>query len=449
MRGMGQPAGGDGVVRGAQLRLAASGNAVARPSGRDGAGLSRRAVLAAAVGATCGVSGASARTAAPITLGRGVNLWPWFSLTREYPAPRIDYAWPPYEMGRPVPRGRDLARLRAAGFDFVRIPADPGPLLAFDGGRRAALLDDISAAAASAVAEGLSTVVCLLPNTATHHYTPDFMIGSPQAPGFPAYLDVVDALAARLGTLDSTRVAFEPVNEPPQPCGSVVWRSVQEILLGAARVAAPRLALVASGACGSAIAGLDALDPAPLLALGPVLFTFHFYEPFLFTHQGAPWMTEPVYRALNAVPWPASAGSLARTLDAVRRQMDHDAATPAAAKAEAYRTTERALAEYFAAEPDIGFIRTHMEPARSWAARHGIPADQVVLGEFGALPSTGRIVAAAAADRARYLRDVRETAETMGFPWCLWALFDVMGIMDDTTHALDPDMLRALGLTVG
>lgn len=408
--------------------------------------ISRRAVLAAA--AACGLPGGrAAGAAAPLALRRGISLWPWFSLTTEYPAPRTDYAWPPYQAGRPVPRARDLARLRAAGFDFVRIPADPGPLLAFEGARRSALLDDLLAGVRSALAAGLSAVVSLLPNTATHHYTPDFMVGSPGAPGFPDYLDLVDALAARLGGLDPARVAFEPVNEPPQPCGSRDWRAVQDVLLGAARAAAPALTLVATGACGSSIAGLDAIDPAPVLALGPALFTFHFYEPFLFTHQGAPWMTEPVYRALNGVPWPAAAGSLDRTLAAVRRRMADDAATPDAAKADAYRTTERVLAEYFAAKPDVGFVRLHLEPARAWAERHGVPASRVLLGEFGALATTGRYVASGAADRARYVRDVRQTAEALGFPWCFWNLFDGMGLMDDATHALDPAILRALGLS--
>ena len=48
------------------------------------------------------------------------------------------------------------------------------------------------------------------------------------------------------------------------------------------------------------------------------LYTFHFYEPYVFSHQGAPWMTgEPMYRYLNAVPWPSAAGSQQATLAAV------------------------------------------------------------------------------------------------------------------------------------
>ncbi len=79
---------------------------------------------------------------------------------------------------------------------------------------------------------------------------------------------------------------------------------MQVELLRTARAAAPQLTLVASGACGSMIAGLEALDPARL-GDANLIYTFHFYEPYVFSHQGAPWMTsEPMYRYLNAVPWP-------------------------------------------------------------------------------------------------------------------------------------------------
>ena len=410
--------------------------------------LSRRAVVGGALAATWAGIGrpAAARAAEPLVLHRGVNTWPWFSLTREYPAPRTDYAWPPFQEGRPIPSTGDLARLRRAGFDFIRLPLDPGPFLAFTGARRRALLDDLTAAVTEAVAADLSVVVTLLLNTATHYWTPARMVASPEAPAFAAYRDLVGDIATRLDLCAVDRIALEPVNEPPQPSGSPDWVAVQSDLLATARSASPGLSLVASGAFGSSIAGLTALDPRPVLALGRMLFTFHFYEPFLFTHQGAPWMTEAIYRWLNGVPWPASAGSLDRTLAAVRRRMAQDAITPEAAKRSVYRETEQALAVYFDAEPDARFVATHLAPVDAWANLHGIPLRHVLLGEFGALRTDARYTAAAAPDRARYVRDVRVTAEGLGLPWAFWNLFDGMGIMDDATKAFDPAIMRALGL---
>ncbi|KQT19868.1 glycosyl hydrolase family 5 [Methylobacterium sp. Leaf399] len=379
-------------------------------------------------------------------LRRGINVWPWFSLTKEYPAPRTDYAWPPYQDQRPVPRAADLRRLRTAGFDFLRIPVDPGPFLAFGQPQRGALLGLLTDAVTRSLDADLSVVVNLQINEATHHFTSSRLIAGTQAPDFAGYGALVGEVAGALARIGGGRVALEPVNEPPQGCGSAAWDGVQLALLRRARAAAPGLPLVATGACGGMIPGLEALDPAPILALAPVFFTFHYYEPYLFSHQGAPWMREPVYRALNAVPWPASAGSLEATLAAVRRRMAADTVLSATAKANAYAETERVLTQYFDARPDRPFVDHAMARVSAYARRHAIPPEHIVLGEFGALRSDARYVAAPAPDRARYIRDVRTSAEAAGFPWAFWNLFDGMGLIDDTTRVFDRAIADALGV---
>lgn len=407
--------------------------------------VSRRTVICAAAAVLAAAPLAPAR-AAPILLQRGINAWPWFSLTREFPPPRTGYAWPPFQSGRPVPRAADLSRLRQAGFDFIRLPVDPGPFLAFDGARREILLGTLDAAVDMALDAGLAVVVNVQANAATHFWTPARFYASTDAPAFPAYRDLVAALAQRLASRDRTRLALEPVNEPPQACGAAAWGLVQDELFAAVRRAAPGLTYVASGACGGMVPGLQTLDPRRRLDKGPVLFTFHFYEPYLFTHQGAPWMREPVYRALNAVPWPASEGTLAKTLAAVRRRMAADTETGEDEKASAYRETERVLGVYFAADPAKPFVEHAFAAVDAWRKSNGLASGAVLLGEFGALRTDSRYLAAGAADRARYVRDVREAAEAFGFPWAFWNLFDGFGLMDEGSRRLDPALLAALGL---
>jgi hypothetical protein len=410
--------------------------------------LTRRGMIGGAAAVLgCGVGGRSA-TAADLVLRRGINTWPWFSLTMEYPAPRTDYAWPPFQPARAVPRLVDLVRLRQAGFDFIRLPVDPGPFLSFAGTQRTMLLHSLYDAVAEALSAGLAVIVNLQSNDATHYWVSRRMIGSRSAERFGAYRQLVTDVARGLAGLRSAKVALEPVNEPPQSCRSSEWTDVQLDLQSAARAAANDLLLVATGSCGSMIQGLEQLDPRPIQALLPVVYTFQYYVPYLFSHQGAPWMTEPIYRSLNAVPWPASAGSLEATLAAVRRRMNEDKATSLEAKRSAYRETVRVLTEYFAAQPDRPFVEQGFRRVSAWAQRYGIPAGQILLGEFGALRSDARYVAAGAADRARYVRDVRRTAEASGFAWAFWNLFDGMGIMDDVTRAFDPSIVDALGLTL-
>ena len=405
----------------------------------------RRGVVAG-LGALAMPSIVRAETRAP-RLRRGMNLWPWFSLTREFPAPRTDYDWPPFQPDRAIPVRGDLAVLRSVGIDFVRLPVDPGPLLAFSGAQRERLFADILGAIELANDEALTVIVNLHPNGATHHYNPRNLVGDVTAPLFTRYLGLVRDIAARLGKLDPARVAFEPINEPPQSCGAADWGVMQSELLRTARAAAPNLTLVATGACGGMIAGLEALDPTRL-ADPNVIYTFHFYEPYVFSHQGAPWMSgEPIYRYLNAVPWPASAGAKQKTLAAVAARMAADAKTPAAEKREIAATIDRVLDEYFNANPDKRFIERYFARVTGWADRHRVARERVLLGEFGALRSDERYVAAPAADRARYIRDIREVCEAAGMPWAFWNLFDGMGLtIDDWSRALDPAIVTALGL---
>ncbi|MBZ9681889.1 MULTISPECIES: glycoside hydrolase family 5 protein [unclassified Mesorhizobium] len=410
--------------------------------------LLRTALSTALVPATAALSSASPALAATgeWRFRRGVNAWPWFALTREFPAPRTDYDWPPFQSQRPVPTPDDLRRLRRTGLDFVRLPVDPGPFLAADAATRAKLLAMLDDAVAAVIDADLGIIVNVQANGATHYWNPDRMVSSTAAPEFEAYRALVGTLAGRLQRFPSGMVALEPVNEPPQSCSSNVWSNVQAALLTAARASSQTLPLVVTGGCGSMVSGLAALDPEPLVAFEPILFTFHFYEPYLFSHQGAPWMREPVYRALNNVPWPASAGSLERTLASVRARMAGDTETSEADKQAAYAETERVLKVYFDARPDRWFVDKYIGQARDWADSHGIAPTRVIMGEFGALRTDARYVAAPNPDRARYIADVRQSAEASGFPWAFWDLFDGMGMMNDKTRSLDPAMVDALGL---
>src|SRR3954447_2842414 len=77
---------------------------------------------------------------AKTALRRGINVWPWFALTREFPPPSRAYGWPSFQSDRPRPSPADLAALYHVGFDFVRLPIDPGPFLAADRNQRRQLL---------------------------------------------------------------------------------------------------------------------------------------------------------------------------------------------------------------------------------------------------------------------------------------------------------------------
>ena len=444
---------------------------------------SRRSVLrwgAAAVSLSlplCDGTAQAAASTAPPRFSRGINAWPWFVMPIADPPAGQPYTeWPPYDPRRPIPTRADLAALSAAGFDFIRLAVDPAPFLntqevpASDQFER--LLDLLLGAIRKASAAGLGVIVNVQPG-GSPRWAPDLLYGRNADPATSsAFVRFIATLARRLDELSMPRLALEPVNEPSQDStttdGAADWDRKQMTLLSAARSQTKTLALVATGASGSGPRGLQAVDPEPLLArFDPLLFTFHFYEPYLFSHQGAPWAatgSQLHYRWLNDVPWPAATGSLKATLAAVKARMAADPLTTSEQKATAYTQITRVMTDYFDGNVDRHYVNAFFDGISDWAARHGVGSERIVVGEFGALKSTtdrldtwdappqsvtgGPYVAARAADRLRYLHDVRVAAEDHGFGWAMWTLFNPgMGLIaSDTRHSLDPDVLAALGL---
>ena len=107
---------------------------------------------------------AGAAQAEPISLTRGVNtgLWvEWRSMDELLADPSYLDIYP--DVRRDVTPAM-YESLAAQGFDFVRMPIDPGPLLAFGpGARRDQMITGMRIAAETAVEAGLKVVVDLHP----------------------------------------------------------------------------------------------------------------------------------------------------------------------------------------------------------------------------------------------------------------------------------------------
>ena len=333
---------------------------------------------------------------------------------------------------RHVPGGR-LAELRPSGFDFVRLPIEPGPLLALGpGDRRRALLEQVVETVGLLHAAGLAVIVDLhLVSRPGEPYGTEAVLA--EAHHFAVYLDLVDAMGRVLDGLDPARTAFEPMNEPNHDCDAVangdaiLWPPLLERLHATARSAAPDLPIVLTGACWGHAQGLAALDPA-LIEDENVIWTFHSYEPFIFTHQSAEWITA-AERYLQDVPYPPS-----RLDDRTIDRLSREAASRARGAHDRHDFRYR-LDAYRAAGDAVA--RAPIDLAAAWADRHGIPRNRLLMGEFGAMPG----------DRLALLEDKRRAAEAHGIPWAVWSWGDAMAItLDGPERLLDPAVCGALGL---
>jgi endoglucanase len=385
--------------------------------------------------------------AAAAEFKRGASLVEFFSFPAQVPAgPRSVYADPPFPPVAAAAAGFDFPSLRRMGFDHMRVPVDVGPLLLGDARRRGALMREIRALLAILHRNGLGAIVTLLPPSLNGMSAATFLDGI-DGPNFQAYVRAAEAIAAELAVLRSGPLALEPMNEPQQDCraqSGTDWTEHQEVLIRRIRRVAPELDLFLTGGCWSKIEGIVLLD-SELLRDPRNLVSVHFYEPFLFTHQGSDW-TMPFMPGVAGLPYPAAAGRLADALAASRDRFR--TVELKVDRRQAWHDAEAAIRWYFQENAGADAIRRAMQPLEDWRRRHGIAAARIVFTEFGAMRQESGTREIDHGSRARWLGDVSRTVAEHGWGWTVWVLRDgPFGLYADA-QAVRPDgrLLHALGL---
>lgn len=100
------------------------------------------------------------------------------------------------------------------------------------------------------------------------------------------FLNLWKEIATRFGK-NSDRVAFEPLNEVVLESVADAWNDLLARYIKMIREVAPNSWIVAGGVCYNSVLTV------PLLKLpkdDKLVYNFHCYEPFPFTHQGAYWV---------------------------------------------------------------------------------------------------------------------------------------------------------------
>lgn len=226
------------------------------------------------------------------------------------------------------------------------------------------------------------------------------------------------ALAGHYANTDPERVFFEVLNEP-EFTDTQLWDAVQTRAIAAIRLAAPHHTIVATASHWSGLTDLLTLAP---VSDSNVIYTFHDYEPFAFTHQGATWtMTE--VRPLRRVPYPSSPDAIAPNLSQEQQLID-----------------QHWINSYGLDRWDAARIRSEVSFAGKWAALHHVP---VYCGEFGVYQPY-----ADPAMRAAWLRDTRTALEEQGIGWAVWDYQGSFAVVTKENGKVNPipAIAEALGL---
>ena len=215
---------------------------------------------------------------------RGVNLGGWLSQC-DYSAARMDG----------FITERDFAQIAAWGFDHVRLPVDYNVIQRPDGTMIEEGLRRIDRAVSWAEAHDLRLVLDLHKTQGFSFDAGEHEAGFFESEVYQSYFYAVwDCLAARYGSKPE-RVMFDLLNEVTEERYLPAWKRISRECVRRIRQSAPDTLILLGSFQWNSARTLPALD-APYD--DHVIYNFHFYEPHVFTHQGAYW--EAPYRDVSA-----------------------------------------------------------------------------------------------------------------------------------------------------
>ena len=184
----------------------------------------------------------------------------------------------------------------------------------------------------------------------------------------------------------SDHLVFELYNEPHVRQTDAKWNELAARVMGTIRQSNPyRTVMIGSTVWNTAgaLSGLRLPNDANLIV------TIHNYEPFYFTHQGAPWLSPPMPTGVSCCS--------------------------------AQQRSE---------------ISAPLDIAKAWSEANRYP---IYVGEFGAY-SAGDLPS-----RVAFTRYSRDQMEARGMSWGYWEMTAPdFGIYDKTTHAWRPELFEAL-----
>ncbi len=181
----------------------------------------------------------------------------------------------------------DFRRIAGWGLDHVRLPVDYIHLQHRDLSWRTKGFATLQNAVDWAGRNGLNLVLDLHKAAGFSFDDSDGEAGFFESEALQErFYELWEELAGRFGSL-SDRVAFELLNEVTSRSYMDAWNRIARECIRRIRRIAPDVKVLIGGSGNNSVYSLEALDPP---ADGNVVYNFHFYHPFPFTHQGAHWV---------------------------------------------------------------------------------------------------------------------------------------------------------------
>ncbi len=213
---------------------------------------------------------------------------------------------------------------------------------------------------------------------------------------------------------------YEIMNEP-NGITTALWGKIQQTSIDAIRSMDVKHTIVVGP---SGFNTYNELSQLPYYTDTNLLYTFHFYDPFLFTHQGATWVT-PSMAPLANVPFPYVAGQMP------------------ALPAQLIGSWINSAYNNYPQDGNVAKIKQLIDVAVAFKNSRKVP---VFCGEFGVYMKNSYDVF-----RVSWYNEVRKYLEEKGIPWTIWDYQGGFGLFQNGTDALfdynlNIPMIKALGL---
>jgi len=342
-------------------------------------------------------------------LRHGINLSEWFAQVYD----QKGYTKEHFETWNTA---QDIALIRSMGFDHVRLSMNPQPMFQHGQADRipADYLGYLDSAVQMILDHGLAVIIDV-------HAESDFKQKLVAEDSFvEQFEDYWRQLARHYSSTNPDLVSFEILNEP-EFHDRYRWQGVQSKLAVAIREGAPQHTIIVAGAYWSSENELLFFDP---LRDSNIIYNFHFYDPHIFTHQGATWSTNYVHY-LKELPYPSTPENVQQAAALLPDAVNH------------LQAIHYGLDRWNASRIDgeIGQVA-------AWAKRWKVP---VTCNEFGVYRK-----AANPQDRAAWISDVRTTLEKYSIGWTMWDYSGGFGVVTKQNGQPMPDevTVKALGRTM-
>ena len=341
-------------------------------------------------------------SATTLPFSKGVNLTNWFQANSPG---SIDFSKYTYE---------DFSDIKSLGIDVIRLPinlhsmtlGDPDqtldPLFLF-------FLDQVIT-----WAEELDLYLILDNHTFDPSDATDPQIGDILN---PVWLQMAQHFNGR-----SKKILYEILNEP-HGISHNLWNSIQGDVIQTIRSVDTSHTIIVGGADYNSY---NSLSKLPVYDDNNLIYTFHFYDPFVLTHQGASWTT-PSMTDLGGIPFPYEASAMPRFPTSLQG------------------TWVQGAFNNYNNEGNANFIKQKIDIAVAFSQQRGVP---VFCGEFGVyIPNSDN------ESRVNWYKVVVDYLNESGIAWTIWDYHGGFGVFEEGgeglfDHDLNVPLLESLGLNV-